>query len=160
MAKSRPPARLYTDDERRARVEELITAWQTRLGLNDWMISYQFVNKSAPSKPTTPDSAVFATITTNAPYRRASIEYVRSSLDASTDEEVLVSTVHELIHLFLVPVADRVRDLTGDSWLSSELMQAVETVCDSLALRFVALDRYQLMVVPHYDPLDIRGRPT
>ena len=154
IAKPRPPARVWTDDERRARVQPLLEAWMARLEMTDWIVTYQFVNK--PVRTT--GQGVFASITTNDPYRRAVIEYVRSSLDVSTDEEVEISTLHELTHLFVFPVTQRVSDLIGgESWLGSELFQALETACDNITFRLLTLHR-KTFPLPFFDPLDSSGR--
>ena len=125
-----------------------------RLEMTEWIISYQFVNK--PVRTTGED--VFASVTTNDPYRRAVIEYVRSSLDVATDEEVESSSVHELVHLLVFPVTQRVRDLIGaESWLGSELFQALETACENVTFRLLTLHR-KGFPRPFFDPLDSRGR--
>lgn len=125
-----------------------------RLEMTDWIVTYQFVNR--PVRTT--GQGVFASITTNDPYRRAVIEYVRSSLDVSTDEEVEISTLHELTHLFVFPVTQRVRDLIGgESWLGSELFQALETACDNITFRLLTLHR-KTFPLPFFDPLDSSGR--
>ena len=154
--KPRPPARVWTDDERRARVEPIITDWMGRLEMTNWVVSYQFVNKPVQ----TTGQSVFASITTNDPYRRAVIEYVRPMLDVSTDEEVEISTLHELAHLIIWPATQRIRDLVGsDSWIGSELFQALETACDNVTFRLLTLYR-KSFPRPYFDPLDSHGRPT
>ena len=125
-----------------------------RLEMTEWIISYQFVNK--PVRTT--GESVFASITYNDPYRRAVIEYVRPNLDIATDEEVEISTLHELVHLLVFPATQRVRDLLGsESWLSSELFQALETACENVTFRLLTLQRGEFPR-PFFDPLDSRGR--
>ena len=125
-----------------------------RLEMTDWIVSYQFVNK--PVRTT--GDGVFASITYNDPYRRAVIEYVRSSLDIATDEEVEISTLHELVHLSLFPVTQRVQDLLGtESWLASELSQAIETSCENVTLRLLTLQREEFPR-SFFDPFDSKGR--
>ena len=122
--------------------------------MTDWIVTYQFVNKPVRTTGT----GVFASITYNDPYRRAMIEYVRPNLDIATDEEVEISTLHELVHLFVFPVTQRVRDLVGaESWLGSELFQALETACDNITFRLLTLHR-KTFPLPFFDPLDSSGR--
>ena len=125
-----------------------------RLEMTEWIVTYQFVNK--PVRTT--GQGVFASITYNDPYRRAIIEYVRSSIDIATDEEVEISTLHELVHLLVFPVTQRVRDLVGaESWLGSELFQALETACENVTFRLLTLHRKRFPL-PFFDPLDSTGR--
>ena len=125
-----------------------------RLEMTEWIVTYQFVNK--PVRTT--GQGVFASITYNDPYRRAIIEYVRLSLDIATDEEVEISTLHELVHLLVFPVTQRVRDLVGaESWLGSELFQALETACENVTFRLLTLHRGEFPC-PFFDPLDSSGR--
>ena len=153
-AKLRPPVRVWTDDERHARVQPVVDVWIRRLALTEWIVTYQFVNK--PVRTTGP--GVFASITYNDPYRRAVIEYVRPSLDIATDEEVEISTLHELVHLSLFPVTQRVQDLLGtESWLASELSQAIETSCENVTLRLLTLQREEFPR-SFFDPFDSKGR--
>ena len=127
-----------------------------RLEMTDWIVVYQFVNK--PVRTT--GEGVFASITYSDPYRRAVIEYVRPSLDVATDEEVEISTLHELVHLLVFPVTQRVRDLIGtESWLGSELSQALETACENVTFRLLTLHR-KTFPLPFFDPLDSKGRPA
>ena len=141
-----------TDDARRKRIEDVLYFWIERLGLEtEWSISYSLTSRF----PKVRTKGVFARVTTNSPYRRAVIEYVRKSLDSSTDDELADSTVHELAHLLLDPVTQAIKVYIGDSYVATEILQTLETVCDQVAFRFrLVHDGYHR---PYYDPY-IEGR--
>lgn len=134
MPKKAPKA---ADDERIARVGPILTQWSQRLGMHgNWRVFYSFSDDG--------DTTDVATIATIDPYRKSQLEFNRAVLDNLTDNELEEAVCHELAHLILYDVGQRIRDTFGrDSDLSQKLQDPIETVCDRLAQLFVSLWRHE-----------------
>ena len=139
--------RHITDAQRRKRVKPLIDAWSRRLGLQgEWSIAYRFVSKldGGTREP-------FADITTQAPYHRAFINFVRMHVDAAPRIELELVVVHELAHLLLQDIKQVLEDVVGNqSWLASQLHDGLEGAVDRVANTLMAL-HYGRPVEPYQD---------
>ena len=143
--------RRVTDVQRRRRVGPLITRWRQRLQLNHWSVVYRFVGNLDHD-----DHPVFADISVTHPYKRAFIQFSRMCVDASPSQELEHAVVHELCHLILADLKNRVGEIFNESDLGTELHQLVERTTDTVALAALTL-WYRKPWAPYVDQNIIGG---
>lgn len=147
-------AKKTADAERQARIQPLLDYWVPLLGLGDWKITWELVDKLSGAAWGGEEAG--ARVGTVGPYQQAHIKFARSHVDECVLPYELEHTViHELGHCLTHSLQATLREeLTETSGLGREVGWQIETLCDTLATAFWQL-RYGTTLPIGYSPVPV-----